>query len=213
MDRTSVVDRLAEVAREQAGQVSTAQAKRLGLATDDLGRLARSGDLRRVSRGVYALPGSFDGSREDLIAAWLRLSRGRLPWERALPSTIASHTTAAALHGLGTFPPAAPTFTVRERRFQPTDGSARLYTAQLEPADWQWLLLPEGMRIPATTPARTVVDLAFAGEDRSHVIDALDEARGSGLLETEDVVDAMSRRRRRRGRGSVAWLDSALSND
>jgi predicted transcriptional regulator of viral defense system len=211
VDRQRAIELLSDVAREQAGYVTTAQAKRLGVPGDSMARMARRGDLRRIRHSVYALPGSFPGPREDVAAAWLRLSGDRLPWDRASFPAVASHTTAAAIHRFGTFSPASPTFTVAKRRFQPPDESLRLFTAHLEPVDWGWVVLPEGMRLPVTTPARTIADLAFAGEEHGHVLDALAEAREAGLLTDADVVAAVSRRRRRRGRGSVGWLAAALS--
>lgn len=210
MDRHTVVENLSEAAREQAGYVTSAQAKRLGVHSD-LAAMARRGDLRRVSHGVYALPGSFPGPREDTIAAWLRLVGDRLPWDKTEPSAVASHATAASIHGFGTFVPASPSFTVERRRFQPPDGSVRLYTAQLDPADWAWFSLPEPIRLPVTTAARTIVDLAYAGEERAHVLDALEDAREAGLVSEDALAEAVGRRRRRRGRGSVAWLASALA--
>jgi predicted transcriptional regulator of viral defense system len=206
MDRQPAIEALSDAAREQAGYVTAAQAKRLGLDIGDTSRLARSGDLRRIIRGVYALPGAFGGSREDMLAAWLRLAGDRLPWDSTPPGAITSHTSAADIHGLGTFSPSAPTFTVARRRFQPPDKSVRLYTARLEPSDWEWVVLPEGMRIPVTRPARTIVDLAYSGEERSHVLDALSEARDRGLIDEKALVQAVSRRNLGRGRGSAAWL-------
>jgi predicted transcriptional regulator of viral defense system len=211
MDRHAAIKLLSEPAREQAGYVTTGQAKRLGLKTGDLVGMARRGDLRRVIQGVYALPATFGGPREDVIAGWLRLVGERLPWDRELPSAIASHATAASIHGFGTFPPTAPTFTVMRRRFQPPDGSIHLYKAHLDPEDWEWSVLPESVNLPVTTPARTVVDLAFAGEDPAHVLDALAEARERGLVDDATLVDAIDRRRSRGGRGSVSWLADLVS--
>lgn len=211
MDRHAVVERLSEVAREQTGYVTTAQAKRLGVKTDDLVRMARRQDLRRVGHGVYAFPGTFDSPRANTIVAWLRLSGDRLPWDETDPAAVVSHASAAAIHGFGTFVASAPTFTVFSRRFQPPDESIRLYTARLEPEDWKWVVMPEAIELPVTTPARTVVDLAFAGEERDHVLDALAEAREAGLLNDEAVGEAVERRRARRGRGSIGWLDQVIS--
>jgi predicted transcriptional regulator of viral defense system len=211
MKRPASLERLSELAREQAGYATAAQAKRLGMKGDDLARMARRGDLRRVERGVYALPGSFASPRERTIAAWLRLSADRLPWDATDPRAFISHKSAAALHGFGTLVPSSPTVTVVGRRFQPPDHSLRLYTAQLEPSDWQWLMLPEGIALPVTTPARTIVDLAYDGEERSHVLDAMAEARERGLIDDQGLAEAIARRRARRGRGSVAWLDEVAS--
>jgi predicted transcriptional regulator of viral defense system len=210
MDRQTTIRTLSEAAREQAGYVTTGQAKRLGVGSD-LAPMARRGDLRRVSHGVYALPGSFPTPREHTIAAWLRLVGDRLPWDSTPPPAVASHTTAADIHGFGTFTPEPPSFTVARRRFQPADDSVHLYTAHLELSEWEWSTLPEAVRLPVTTPARTIVDLAFAGEERGHVLDALEDAREAGLLTYEEVAEAVMRRRRRRGRGSASWLASVVS--
>jgi hypothetical protein len=180
---------------------------------NDLVRLAASGDLRRVRHGVYALPAAFAGPREDLIAAWLRLIGNRMPWDSGPPPAVASHQTAAAIHGFGTFLPRSPTFTVLRRRFDPGDDSVHIYTARLDPVDWEWKVLPEAIRMPVTRPPRTIVDLAFAGEDRSHVLDALEDAREAGVLEESEVADALTRRHQRRGRGSAAWLAKTLIHE
>jgi predicted transcriptional regulator of viral defense system len=173
--------------------------------------MARRGELRRVSHGVYALPGSFAGPRERIIAAWLRLVGERLPWDRTPAPAVASHGSAATIHGFGTFPASPPAFTVAKRRHQPADDSIRLYTALLEPIDWEWATLPEGIEIPATTVARTIVDLAFSGEEKGHVLDALAEAREAGLVDHQDVAEAVTRRRHRRGRGNLQWLGAFVA--
>src|SRR5207244_996369 len=187
MARRDVLEKLSPVAREQAGYVTAAEAKRVAARADDLARMAIRHEMRRVSRGVYAFPGSFASPREETIAAWLRLEGSRLPWDTADPAAVVSHASAAAVHGFGTIIPTAPSFTVFERRFRPSDDSRQVYTARLEPADWAWVALPEGIRLPVTTPARTIVDLAYAGEQRDQVLDALAEAREAGLVDDEVV--------------------------
>jgi hypothetical protein len=198
------------VAREQAGYVTSAQASELGLGTHDLVRLADQQDLRRVVRGVYALPGIFPGPHEPTIAAWLRLAGSRLPWIPAPPGAVASHTTAAALRHLGIFQDDVPTFTVAKRRNQPSDDSLHVHVTRLDSADWEWEHLPEGIRLAVTTPARTIVDLAWAGEDHDHVLDAIDEALNAGATTADELWQALDRRRRRGGRGTGGWLAAAL---
>jgi predicted transcriptional regulator of viral defense system len=210
MDRADVVRHLGDIAREQAGYVSAAQAVESGLATHDLVRLAAQNDLRRVARGVYALPGVFPGPREPAIAAWLRLAGSHLPWIPGEPAAVASHTTAATLRQLGTFHDEVPTFTVAKRRNQPSDGSLQVHVTRLDPADWEWMDLPEGIRLAVTTPARTIVDLGWAGNDHDHVLDAIDDALSTGVTTWEELRRALERRRRRGGRGNGAWLVGAL---
>src|SRR5689334_7151043 len=210
MDRAELLVRLGEVAREQAGYVTSAQASELGLDTHDLVRLADQQDLRRVAWGVYALPGIFPGPREPTIAAWLRLVGSRLPWIPATPAAVASHATAAGLRHLGTFQDDVPTFTVAKRRNQPSDNSLHIRVTKLDPADWGWEDMPEGIRLAVTTPARTIVDLAWAGEDHDHVVDAMDEALSADLTTSDELWQALDRRQRRGGRGKGAWLARAL---
>lgn len=210
MRRADVLANLTGVTREQAGYVTHAQARRVGVPTRDLIRLQGSGDLRRVARGVYALVGAFPGPREPTIAAWLRLVDGRMPWETGAPPAVASHATAASIHSIGTIPEQTPTFTVEKRRHRPQDGTIQIHVATLEPGDWGWIDLPEGLRFPVTTPARTIVDLAWSGEDHDHVIDGFDEAEEASLVTVDQVRDAIKQRQRRHGRGSAAWLDDVL---
>jgi hypothetical protein len=206
MQRDEALERLSEIAREQGGYVATRQAKRMGVTAEDLGRLAKMSHLRRVRRGVYALHGAYPSPHEETIAAWLRLIGDYLPWDDREPDAVASHATAASIYRVGTFQSDAPSFTVRRRRFRPTDDSLRIYEARLDPADWRREPLPEGLDMPVTTPERTVVDLAFIGEERDHVLDALAEFRHRGLIADLKLADAIRRRRALRGRGSVAWL-------
>jgi predicted transcriptional regulator of viral defense system len=197
-----------EIAREQGGYVSVAQLRRLGVDSQSPPRLARSGLLRRVTRGVYALPGVFGSPFEETIAAWLRLIGPRLPWETGDPDAIASHATAAYLQGLGTFFPTKPAFTSTRRRNAGPDVAIEIHFSPLADDDWRWLALPEGIRLPITTPARTIVDLALNNEDREHVLDALAEARTRDLATAQDVVQAYHRRRRRT---SADWLVEHLA--
>ena len=210
MERREAIAHLSEIAREQAGYVAARQAKRVGVTSKDLVRLVDMQELRRVRPGIYALPGAFPGAREPLIAAWLRLEGERLPWEEADPIGIASHTTAAVLYAIGTFVDDIPTFTVQRRRHAPRDATLRLYAAFVDVVDWEWKGLPESMLIPTTTPARTIVDLAYSGEERAHVIDALEDAVAARITTAAEVRGALARRRVRGGRGSARWLEQAI---
>lgn len=213
MNREAVLSRIEQIAREQGGYLTSGQAKRLDVAANDLARLCRTRHLRRAARGVYALTGVFESPREHVIAAWLRLNGDRLPWDRAEPVAVASHLTAAELHEVGTFPPGVPSFTLTKRRYRPPAGSVRLYESRLAPTDWDWMYLPEGLRMPVTAPERTIVDIAFSGEDRDHVLDALAEFRHRGAISEGALKEALQRRKERRGRGSVAWLVDYLGHD
>ena len=152
MDRSTALEALTPIAAEQAGIVTSRQAKRVGVPHMLMVRLSRTGDLRRLRRGVYAMAhGRATHPHEDLLAAWLAVTSDELPWQRDVtPRGIISHQTAAALHGLGTIIPGWPEITTaRQAGDRP---GIRFHTAPFGPEDWDWLNVGE-MRVPVTTPA------------------------------------------------------------
>jgi predicted transcriptional regulator of viral defense system len=193
--RPERLDRLTEVAADQGGYLTAAQAERLGIDRIRLAELTRSGDLRRVRRAVYATRGTRHPLEQE-IAAWLAIDRAVFPWEwrGEAPRAVVSHRSAAALWQLGTLIPAFPSLTVRGA--PPRIADLEAHTAALSDADWQWEPLEGGVRVPVTTPARTVVDLAMAGEEPSYVERALREALSRGLASPGDIEEAARRRPR-----------------
>jgi hypothetical protein len=133
---------LAEVAERQHGVVTREQLEALGFGTATITRWASAGRLHRLHRGVYAV-GHLAISREArCLGAVL-----------ARPGSVASHRTAAWIHGLrrsqpGTIHLTAPTRQRVKRDFV-------VHFARLEPDD---RAVVDG--IPVTSPARTVLDLA-----------------------------------------------------
>lgn len=163
MRRSEKLDRLSEVSSDQGGYLTTSQAERVGVDRKELAELTETRDLRRVRRGAYAARGHRNPS-EDEIAAWLSIDRAVFPWEWATdtPQAILSHRRAAAIRHLATVIPALPALTVRGHPSR--DRDLELHTAALAEPDRCWHGLEGGVRVPVTTPARTVVDLALAGE-------------------------------------------------
>lgn len=198
MARTSDIDALLEAASEQGGYVSAAQAARLGVDGEAIRRLARAGDIRRVRRGVYALRHARH-RLEDAVAAWLTLDRKRLPWERRNELMAAfSHGTAAGLYNLGTVTPRLPALTVPPRYRSISRARAiELHTAAILSEDWMWFLADDTLRVPATTPARTIVDLVAAGEEPSYVVRAIREALADDRASPDAIIAAAERRKQR----------------
>lgn len=205
MRRTEALDRITEIAAEQSGYLTTAQAERLGVDRTRLAALASGGDLRRVRQGVYAARG-IQHAFEPEIAAWLSFERGRLPWERPKrsPSAVLSHRSAATIWNLGTLIPELPALTV-PRRLSSRGRGIEIHTARLGREDWTWERLDGGIRVPVTTPARTILDLAVAGEEPSYVERALREADERGLASAADLRTSAARRPRT-GPAVRAWL-------
>ena len=196
--RASDLDSLLEAATEQGGYVTAAQANRLGVDNLALHRMTQVGDLRRVRQGVYALRHARH-RLEDVISAWLAVDRRRLPWERNTePVAVLSHATAASLHNLGTIIPQRPALTVSPRsRSTSSARGIELHVARLADRDWMWLSVDNGLRLPTTTPARTIVDLVLAGEEPSYITRTINEALADDRLSPDELIAAAARRKQR----------------
>lgn len=197
MLRSDALDALLEVGFEQGGYVSSAQAGAIGLSRSDVARLVRSGDVHRVRRGVLRMRHA-DRRHEDEIAAWLHFERGRLPWDRRGQSeAVLSHDSAAALHGLGSIIPTLPTVTVSPKRRRATDlADVSVHGVPLHDTDWSWLDV-NGLELPVTTPARTIIDLVLAGHEPSYIRRAITEATHDGRTTARDLHETAARRRQR----------------
>ncbi|MFL6028253.1 MAG: type IV toxin-antitoxin system AbiEi family antitoxin domain-containing protein [Friedmanniella sp.] len=129
----------------------TAQLLGEGFSADELHRLRRSGQLDRVRRGAYAPPAG-DSTPEEahrrLVAAVLT---------QRSTETVASHISAAVLHGLPVWRQSLGAVHLT----RPRTGGGRvrggcvLHTSPLRPAD---VVTLDGLRV--TSLARTVADLA-----------------------------------------------------
>jgi predicted transcriptional regulator of viral defense system len=199
MAREDVLPVLLEAASEQGGYVTARQAARLGIERSRLARLTETEDLRRVRWGVYAMRHAHH-RLEDEIAAWLSIDRERLPWERGdEPVAVLSHASAAGLQDLGTLIPGYPALTVPPERRSATRGKdLDLHVAPLAAEDWTWLRSEE-VRLPATTPARTIVDLILSGEELGYIERAVSEGLTSRRLTPQDLVETAERRKKRTG--------------
>lgn len=197
MAREDALPVLLEAASEQAGYVTARQAARLGVEQSRLARLTATEDLRRVRWGVYAMRHAHH-RLEDEISAWLSVDRERLPWERdAKPVAVLSHASAAGLHDLGTVIPQEPALTVPpEHRSATRAKGIELHVARLSAGDWTWMR-PEGVRLPVTTPSRTIVDLVLSGEETSYVERAIADALADRRLTPRDLVETARRRKTR----------------
>jgi predicted transcriptional regulator of viral defense system len=194
MRRAEALDALLEAANEQGGYVNGLQAKRLGVERKDIDRLVAAGDLQRARRGVYRM--RHPQSRlEDEMAAWLHLQRDILPWERrGEPRAVLSHESAAGFHRLGTIIPGRPTFTTLRGPRNTEADDLVLHHMQLPDQDWTWKR--DGtLRLPVTTPARTIVDLMLLREEPSYIERATREALGRGQTTPEQLRDTARHRK------------------
>ncbi|WP_051299498.1 type IV toxin-antitoxin system AbiEi family antitoxin domain-containing protein [Arthrobacter castelli] len=175
---SEVLTTISDLAAGQWGLLTTKQAAELGVSRVQLARLADAGVLERMQQGVYAMASSTDDSR-DLRAAWLSLDPGFTAEQRIADdrgAIVASHTSAAHLHGMGDLLYDAPEFNTRRRK--QTVRGIRLHRLQLSPED---VVLVDGL--PTTSPERTIADLVRGRHDLTHVAYAIRDGHRSGVLD------------------------------
>jgi predicted transcriptional regulator of viral defense system len=98
VDSLPLPDNLQSILTQNSGTITTAQANDVGISNERLRLLVKSGDLERVSFGVYISPDEF---ADRMYAAQLRR-----------PKIIYSHETALFLHDLTDRDPISYTVTV-----------------------------------------------------------------------------------------------------
>ncbi len=176
--------KLYDIAESQLGYFTAAQARATGIQQVRLIQLHQSGDVERVSRGVYRLvrfPLSPLGQYME-AALWPQVRR---------PEALAviSHVSALALHELSEVSPAKIHITLpsglRLRRAVPPH--LVLHFATLAPDDVQ---VVEG--VPVTTPTRTIRDAHAAHLGTALVRRAIADGRRTGRL-THNEADRLTR--------------------
>ena len=161
-----------------------ARAKELGAAgvsRTELSRMVAAGTLRRLDRGLYALPGYTGGEHGTLVTV-----------ARRAPAVVFCLLTALQLHGLTTqspfevwiaignkdHPPRLDYPPLRVVRFSPASLAAGIETREVD-----------GVLIQVTNVAKTVADcFKFRSQVGSDVaLEALREARRARLVTADDL--------------------------
>ncbi|MPZ68235.1 MAG: hypothetical protein GEU71_01740 [Actinobacteria bacterium] len=182
------------IAEEQYGVLTTTQAREAGLSKGAIRRRILDGSWELVCPKVIRVGGAPDGWRHRVMAACL-----------AVPHSVVSHRTAAVLHGLegfrarevellttGRWVPTVPIATVRTTRYLPDEDVAGV----------------DG--IPATVPARTLLDLGSVC-NLPVVRRAIQDAIGRRIV-TFGQLDDMLTRAGRKGRPGTAAFRTILSS-
>ncbi|GAA1759796.1 type IV toxin-antitoxin system AbiEi family antitoxin domain-containing protein [Agromyces humatus] len=195
---------LAEVSASQWGMVTSAQASARGVSHMNITRLAESGDLVRLSHGVYRDAGAPGGQYEDLRAAWLATDPAKLAYERLSEhpgSAVVSGESAARLHGIGDLRAMKSEFTTPTRK-QTQRADIRYRTRALPEQD---VTVREGL--PTTTRERTIADLVEDRNDLSIVGNALRDAAWQSRLDVDRLTELLcplaDRNGHRRGDGDA----------
>lgn len=196
-----------EIAEDQWGLVTRAQAMALGVPRATFARLATGRALIRVAHGVYRIVGSPEPDHIDLRAAWLQLDPQTPAWERVRSADVAvvSHRSAAEVYDLGDLIADTHEFSVPART-QTRRSDVRLYVRDVGAGDRG---IVKGL--PVTRPHRIVADLLAAHEDGSAVATIATEAVDRGLTTPDEIAAAVAPLARRyRARNGEALANRLL---
>lgn len=167
---TTAYRTLYDLAEDQMGYITTAQAAGAGVRPMTLVMMTRRGTLERVSRGVYRLV--------DFPVYPLAQYMHATLWPYERPGVL-SHATALALYEMSDVDPAKVHITVpagfRIQRSVPPH--LALHRADLNPSD-----VTAFERMPITTPERTVRDCIAAELGPALTNQAIDDGLRSGRL-------------------------------
>ena len=166
IDRRDLRRRLFNLASEQAGYFTAAQARALGYSYQAQAHHVAAGNWLRIQRGLFRLTEWIPEVHDDLVR-WSLWSRDR---------GVVSHETALAVHGIGEFESARVHLTV-PAEFAMRDEAVVLHHADLNADDVQDRT---GFRV--TTPARSLIDIAATAPDEDQLSRAVDDARKRGLV-------------------------------
>jgi very-short-patch-repair endonuclease len=184
---------VAERARRQHGLVTFAQLAELGVTEKMRRRRITSGQWTKTGRSVVRIAGTTVTWESELMASVLAAGDG----------AMASHRSAAVLWNLEGFRKGKPELVVpHEQRYR--GSGARVHRS----TDLDRVSAVVRNGIPATPPARTLLDLgAVVSPARVHV--AIDDARRRELADWDDLL-AILVAHARRGRDGVGTLRSIL---
>lgn len=183
--------KIAELAGEQWGLVTAAQASSIGVSNQVLSRWTRESMLLRVAHGVYKIVGSPHDSRDELRAAWLGLDPARTATDRVAErpiDSVVSHRSAAVLHGLGDLDADVHEFTVAGRR-QSRRAEVRIHTRRDGIPDDEWTV---ASGLPVTTVLTTIRDLAEAHIDGGHLASVVRDAVAAALIDIDELSTVLA---------------------
>ncbi|MEV0569291.1 type IV toxin-antitoxin system AbiEi family antitoxin domain-containing protein [Dactylosporangium sp. NPDC050588] len=210
MSSVGMLTRLAtELAEDQWGLLTRAQALAMGVPRATFARLVAAGALVRVAHGVYRVAGGPDAGHLDLRAAWLQFDPLTPAWQRVQSDRVAvvSHRSAAELYGLGDLIADIHEFAVPVRT-QTRRQDVRLYVRQVPPEDRD---LTGGL--PVTRAHRIVADLLDVHEDGSAVATIAVEAVRRGLTTVNKIAESVAPfARRYQADDGTALANQLLSN-
>jgi len=171
-------DELYELADGQAGYFTAKQALAAGYSDRMQTYHVQAGDWIREWRGIYRLR-YYPNPRPDDLMLWYLWSCDR----EGKPQGVYSHDTALELHELSSWTGTQIHMTVpRHFRRSIVPPKLKLHHVDTVPCEIAWI-----RQVPATSAARTLLDLLAAGTvEHHHLVEAMSEARRRGLIVPTD---------------------------
>ncbi len=166
INRRDLRRRLFNLAAEQSGYFTAAQAKDIGYSYQAQAHHVAAGNWLRIDRGLFRLAEWIPDVHDDL-ARWTLWSKHR---------GVVSHETGLSVHGIGEFESPRVHLTVPPG-FSMRDDAVALHHAELTDVD---VVKRTGFRV--TTSVRSIIDVAALSPDEDQLARAIDDARQSGLL-------------------------------
>lgn len=173
-------DVLWRVASQQRGYFTAAQALEAGYSYQTQRFHAQRGNWLRVDRGIYRFREYNDMPSEenDHLVRWSLWSRGR---------AVVSHTSALAVHDLGTANPSRVHLTVPPG-FRQRNAAIALHRADLDRSEIEQR---EGFRV--TTPLRAITETADADADQDALDSAVADLLNRGTATRRQLLHAAQR--------------------
>jgi hypothetical protein len=183
--------RLHDLAADQFGLFTAAQARHHGVARYQLSRGTESGELFRAHHGVYGFTAD-SATRflyEDWAAQWLALRPAAdIDDRRAAPDCIISHDSAAVIRDLGTIV-SHGLFLTGPTRINPRGARIHTYRRGIGARGEDWDLV-EGL--PVATAGRIITDLARDELDGAHLGTVIADVLDAGLLALAEVGERLT---------------------
>ncbi len=182
-----------KIIRRQHGVVSRKQALRSGLSARQIEYQCTTKRWIRIGPGVYRPDAVAASWKSQLLAACL------------ITNGVASHRSAAALHGIDGFRATVREITVPEGRWKPID-AVRVHQTR------QWHVAQHVVRdhIPCTDLSRTILDVAAVARPRQ-VQDMVDAVMRASRFDLPDLY-AIIVRHARKGRDGCGVLREVLES-
>lgn len=190
--------RLFQIASEQHGYFTAAQARTSGFRSNLLAHHTRTGRFLHVAPGIYRIRDYPASPYEEIVAAWLAAGK---------EMAVVSHESALELLDLSNVIPDAVHLSVpRARRYRSAPPGVVIHTTTrpLQPSN---IVTRHGIRV--TSPLRSMLDAAGTGIAPEQIELAVDQALRRGLFDREELLTGAAERNGRVQRLVHGALDRA----